>query len=172
MPSASTTRNLYRCLTLSGWCDHRANKTHQCRRTLLQYNSVFSTNCGVDFELHRGGRPRKRILEMKTWAGSWNYHPVCSKERDLGTSQFWKVWLFCKLEKLNNDKKICPLSQEGRKNCLAQMQDSQKQWQKSKGKAMFNNIFQGELSCCIRLVNKKLIFWSPWFFVFLTSGSC
>lgn len=51
-----------------GWHQADGVATEQRRHTRvtpLQYNSIFSTNCGMDFELLRCGRLGKRVLELK-----------------------------------------------------------------------------------------------------------
>lgn len=55
--------------------DGVATKQRHTRVTPLHYNSIFSTNCGMDFILLRCGRLGKRILQLKrcgVGGGSWN----------------------------------------------------------------------------------------------------
>lgn len=79
--------------------------------------ALFSTSCSMDFELQRGGGTGEKRLEIKTWAGTWNHHPICSTRRDLGTSQLWQGSFF-KQEKSKTMPKNMPTEPRGHEKLL------------------------------------------------------
>lgn len=119
-----------------GWHQVDGVATKQRRHTRvtpLHYSSVFSTHCGRDFELLRCGRLGKIILELERQEVRAEITTTFAAHNESWEAvRFERAGYFVS-KRSQTMPKINPLSQEGMKNGLAQMQDSQKQWQKNKG---------------------------------------